>query len=160
MITHSCTIVNAQIYSWLIWCRIRWHRGIRYEYTPWHYYNDVSPLRKILFMRFRLLDKVTEILIAYNRRKCQAILVLVRVKKRAKKTLAWWNIVVPFYACASDSTNVFSKPSSSLYCAMQLVRKSFSTRSRRAVFVRWSLNDNVLSTTPGIDGSNRSIPAS
>lgn len=38
-------------------------------------------------MRFRLLDKVTEILIAYNRRKCQAVFVVrVRVKKRVKKT--------------------------------------------------------------------------
>lgn len=44
------------------------------------------------------------------------------------------------YACAFDSINV-PRRRRSLYCAMQLVRKSFSMRSRRAVFVRWPLND-------------------
>lgn len=71
-----------------------------------------------------------------------------------------------FYAWVFDSTtNVIAvtwSPSPSR-CAAQLVRKSFSARSRRGtavVFVRWPLNDDVLrargdARRPESTGSNR-----
>lgn len=43
----------------------------KYVYYASHYDNDVSRLRVTLFMRFQL-NKIVEILNAYNRRKCQA----------------------------------------------------------------------------------------
>lgn len=100
----------------------------------------VALLRRFSIMQniiytFSSWDKVTEILIAYNRRKCHAILVREEVRR-----YSWWNMLFhSLRVCVRFDKR--ASTSSSLYCAMQLVRKSFSTRSHRAVFVRWPLND-------------------
>lgn len=104
----------------------------------------MTTIRRKITMDFRL-DKVIEILIVYDWRKCQAI--RSRAWRRMRGNL--WNDDVFFFSILRVIVVTWSLLPS--HCVTQLVR--FSARSCRVVFVRWPLNDGVVLRATRYPGS-------
>lgn len=134
--------------------------NILYKYTSWRK-SVVTTMflfitQNIIYACF-VFDKVTEILIAYKPAQMSG-------DSRARAKEFSRGEISLLHSITTRARSIRQTCSTllviiALYCAMQLVRKSFSTRSRRAVFVRWPLERqrSLWTIRPGSMDRSRSI---